>query len=362
MTPREEAGSGIRGSIGQRALLAFTLVFTACGMRSALLTSSPDGSGSGGSPGGVAGAGGIAVNGSGGHTASGGSTSADAGTVAGHGGSSTGGHTSTGPSVGGSTTVARGGGGGNSAGGTSSGGNGGGGRGGGSGGNSAGGGSSGGYGCGGRGSGGSGGRPGTGGITTSRDGAVTPDAFVFADAMLPGAPTIDPNSGYATVHAGTVVLSGYVTSSAGGSGSSISLTCNKDSFCASGTVGASTTYNSWANTGFNVNQAQSGGSGSTGSIALVGSTMSISYVNHAGSSLELELWDSSSSSFWCYYLPPSTSPTTTTIPLSSLNSRCWDGSGASFASGTSITMVQLAVPGSATSEPFDYCFLGLTIQ
>jgi hypothetical protein len=196
-----------------------------------------------------------------------------------------------------------------------------------------------------------------------RDAAVTSDVRISPDAIPPGAPTIDPNSGYATVPAGTVVMSGYVTSSAGGSGSSISLTCNKDSFCASGTVGASTTYNSWANTGFNVNQPQSGGSGSTGVLDLAGSTMSISYVNHAGSTLELQLWDSSSSSYWCYYLPPSTTQTTTTIALSGLNTRCWDGSGASFVSGTSITMVQLVVPGSASNPtPFDYCFLGLTVQ
>jgi hypothetical protein len=37
--------------------------------------------------------------------------------------------------------------------------------------------------------------------------------------------------------------------------------------------------------------------------------------------------------------------------------------GMAFTSGTSITMVQLVVPGSATSvTPFDYCFLGLAVQ
>jgi hypothetical protein len=91
--------------------------------------------------------------------------------------------------------------------------------------------------------------------------------------------------------------------------------------------------------------------------------ISISYVNRAGSRLELELWDNGSSNFWCYYLPASTSPTTTTVPLSNLNTKCWDNTGTPFVSGTSITMVQLAVPGSATSvTPFDYCFLGLTVQ
>jgi hypothetical protein len=196
-----------------------------------------------------------------------------------------------------------------------------------------------------------------------RDAAVAGDSHVVGDARPPGAPTVDPSSGYATIPAGTVIMSGYVSSNAGGSGSSISLTCTDNSFCAKGTVGTSTTYNSWATTGFNVNQAQSGGSGSTGSLALVGSTMSISYVNYAGSALELELWDGSSSNYWCIYLPASTSPTTATFPLSSLNTQCWDNRGESFTSGTSITMVQLVVPGSATSTTaFDYCFLGLTVQ
>ena len=315
MTPN--ACSGTRWIIGQWATVVFALLWVACGMKTALLESAPGDSGSGVGFGGATGAGGIAVGGSGGQRSSGpavgGSTTVSFGGSGGNG-------------LGGSTTVSRGGSGGNGLGGS-----------------------------------GSGGRTGTGGTTVVlRDAGA--DVRVVADAM-PGSPTIDPNSGYATVPAGTVVMSGYVTSSAGGSGASISLTCNKDSFCASGTVGASITNNSWANTGFNVNQAQSGGSGSTGSLALVGSSISISYVNHAGSRLEFELWDSVGSSFWCTYLPASTSPTTTTIPLSSLNTKCWDGSGTSFVSGTSITMVQLVVPGSATSAtPFDYCFLGLTVQ
>ena len=69
------------------------------------------------------------------------------------------------------------------------------------------------------------------------------------------------------------------------------------------------------------------------------------------------------SNYWCIYLPASTSPTTATFPLSSLNTQCWDNRGEDFTSVTSITMVQLVVPGSATSTTaFDYCFLGLTVQ
>ena len=199
----------------------------------------------------------------------------------------------------------------------------------------------------------------TGGSTAA--GGSTTGSVPLGDAAAPGSPTINPTSGYATVPAGAVTLSGYISSSEGGSGSSISLTCNAASFCAQGTVGASATYNSWATVGFNVNQNQSGASGSTSSLVLVGSTFSISYVNHAGSSLEFQLWDGSN--YWCYYLPPATSPVTTTIPFSSLNTSCWDGKGTAFVSGTPVEIVQLTVPGSATTPtPFDYCFLGMTIQ
>jgi hypothetical protein len=184
---------------------------------------------------------------------------------------------------------------------------------------------------------------------------------VVADARPIGTPTVDPNSGYTTIATGTVVMSGYVASSVAGSGSSIGLTYTETSFCASGTVAASTTYNAWASAGFSVNQAKSGSSGSTSSLALVGSTLSITYVNRAGSPLELQLWDGSN--YWCYYLPPATSPTTTAVPFSSLNTQCWDNTGTAFSSGTAITNVQLVVPCSASkATPVDYCFLGLAVK
>jgi hypothetical protein len=87
----------------------------------------------------------------------------------------------------------------------------------------------------------------------------------------------------------------------------------------------------------------------------------VSYVNVGGSRLELQLWDGSH--YWCAYLPASKTPNTTTIPFSKLNTRCWDGTGDTFVSGTPITTVQLVVPGSATQDTtFDYCFLGLTVE
>ena len=173
-------------------------------------------------------------------------------------------------------------------------------------------------------------------------------------------PTID-DSGYVTVSAGTVVLVGFISSATAGSGSSIALTYGPSDFCASGTVSANTTYKSWANAGFTVNQNQSGASGSANSLVFSGSTISISYVNHAGSELEFQLYDGSN--YWCYILPPSTTPNTTTIPFSSLNTQCWNGLGSPFTSGTAITTVSLVVPGSnAVPTPFDFCFLGLSVN
>jgi hypothetical protein len=163
------------------------------------------------------------------------------------------------------------------------------------------------------------------------------------------------------VSAGTTILSGYVSSAEGGSGSSIELTYGSNSFCASGTVGQNSTYNCWADAGFSVNQASSGGSGSSSSLVLSGSTISVTYVNSGGSPLEFQLYDGSD--YWCYYLPAATSPNTATIPFSSLNTQCWNGLGKAFVSGTPITIVELVVPGSATSPtPFNFCFLGMTVQ
>ena len=210
--------------------------------------------------------------------------------------------------------------------------------------------------------GGNGGRQGTGGTTQLLPDAspLRPDALEVARPV--GTPTIDPNNNYLTVNAGTVTLSGTIASACAGAGSLCGGPIYTDtSFCASGTVGASSTYKSWANVGFTVNQAESGASGSTGSLPFVGSSITVSYSNKGASTLELQLWDGSN--YWCAYLPPSAGPNTVTIPFSGLNSACWDMSGKPFVSGTSIDMVQFLVPCSPTiATPFDYCFLGLTVN
>jgi hypothetical protein len=175
------------------------------------------------------------------------------------------------------------------------------------------------------------------------------------------APPTVSDSGYVSLSAGTVVMVGYIVSSTAGSGSSITLTYGKTDFCASGTVAPNSTYKSWANAGFTVNQAQSGASGSSNSLVLSGSTISVSYSDKGGSQLQFQLYDGSN--YWCYMLPPSTGPTTVTLPFSKLNTQCWDGAGRPFVSGTAITSVSIVVPGSgSTATPYSFCFLGLTVN
>lgn len=343
MTSGQDVDSMTRGLPCAGSAVVFGFFLVACGMRTSMSANSADAHGSNESQGGSAGTSTMVLppGGSGGATTlahgSGGST------MLGYGGATTVGHGGSGGSLAGASGGV--GGGSVGRGGSITGGTGG----------------RGGSGTGGRG-GGSGGQAGTGGTPVIiRDGSADGDARGTPDVATPPPPKIDVNSSYATVNAGTVILSGFITTSAGGSGSSIGLTCTATSFCAAGTVGASSTYNSWANVGFNVNQAQSGASGSLSSLPFVGSSITVSYANKGGSALELLLWDGSN--FWCSYLPPSTSPNTINIPFSSLNTKCWDGTGTAFVSGTSVEAVQLSVPGAgATTTAFDFCFLGMTVQ
>ena len=205
-----------------------------------------------------------------------------------------------------------------------------------------------------------GGTTGTGNAPATGGRSGTGGSVATGGNSAPGAPTILPD-GFVTVKTGTVVMAGHVSSYMSGSGSSIGLKYDSTSFCASGTVAADPTYNSWAGAGFNVNQAESGASGSSGSLVLTGSTASITYVNRAASTLEFQMWDGTN--FWCAYLPASPNPSTVAIPFSKLNTQCWSGAGSSFTSGTPISAVQLVVGGNASiPTPFDFCFLGLTIQ
>jgi hypothetical protein len=190
-------------------------------------------------------------------------------------------------------------------------------------------------------------------------GGVIDSGVITSDATVPGAPTIGTN-GYLSIEAGAYVLVGYVSSFVGGSSSSILLTFNSTSFCASGTVATNGSFQSYAGAGFDTDQPQSPTGWTVSSLLLSGTSMTVSFANPGDSPLELQL-NSGTNAYWCYELAGATSPVT--IPLTSFNTQCWDDDGQSFVPGTAITSIDLVVPGSATSStPYNFCFLGLTIQ
>lgn len=217
-----------------------------------------------------------------------------------------------------------------------------------------------------------GGRTSAGGATPARGGSSAGGTIAFGGSShaggspatggtaAVGTPTIDLDSGRTTIAAGNVTIIGYASGTAHGSGSWIRPTYNENSFCAVGEVEASPTYSSWAVGNLTVNQS-SQDSGSTQPLVIDGSSIAVTYENGAGSPLEFQLWDGSQ--FWCYYLPAATNPTTVTIKLSELNTKCWDNTGTAFTPGTAIVSVSLSVPCSATTAtPFDFCFLGMTVN
>jgi len=184
------------------------------------------------------------------------------------------------------------------------------------------------------------------------------DATIAPDAAGTSPPAIG-GDGYLTLDAGPYVFVGYVSSSVGGSSSTISLTYGATSFCASGVVGANETFNSWATAGFNVDQTQ-GTQATAKTLLLSASSITLAFSNQGGSPLMMQLIDQGYN-YWCYPLTGASSPAT--IPLSSFNSQCWDDSGQAFTPGTPILAIQLEVPGSDSADtPYSFCFFGMTIQ
>ncbi|HEY5374402.1 MAG TPA: hypothetical protein VIK01_12005 [Polyangiaceae bacterium] len=177
--------------------------------------------------------------------------------------------------------------------------------------------------------------------------------------LAAGTPKID-EAGYVRISTGTETLLGYVASYVGGSESSITLSYTSASFCASGTVGINSAFQSYAGAGFNVNQAQSAAGNAVDSLLLTGNSFQVRFSNSAHSPLWFQVINSSNIT-WCYDLSRAVSPVT--VPFSRLNTRCWDGTGDAFVPTTPITAIQLIVPGSAThTTPFDFCLGGLVIQ
>jgi len=67
---------------------------------------------------------------------------------------------------------------------------------------------------------------------------------------------------------------------------------------------------------------------------------------------------SGATSRWCYALAGASG--IVTIPYSSFNTACWDGTGLPYA-GEALTGVQLTVPGNGLYEtPFSFCLNSLS--
>jgi hypothetical protein len=86
----------------------------------------------------------------------------------------------------------------------------------------------------------------------------------------------------------------------------------------------------------------------------------LNYQDSGNSSLRLQLIDNTFN-YWCFDLAGAQSPVT--IALDKFNTKCWNNSGSSFQSGTSIQAIQLTVPGSnSSSVPYNFCFQGLSVN
>ncbi|MGA2449587.1 MAG: hypothetical protein ABTD50_12965 [Polyangiaceae bacterium] len=187
----------------------------------------------------------------------------------------------------------------------------------------------------------------------SRLDAGGPDATVY------GAPSVDAE-GYVSLDAGSgLVLVGEALSLC--TFQSVVTTPSTQggtALCVSGTVAASD-YE-WCQAGFDVNDPLGGDAGSL--VLPSGATsLRVYFTQEVASPLRIQLGVNSNPP-WCHYL---TGGSGQPIPLADFSTECWvDGGGGSFfEQGTAITAIHLEVPGNDVSEtPFNFCFLGLTLQ
>jgi hypothetical protein len=199
------------------------------------------------------------------------------------------------------------------------------------------------------------------GTTTLRlgnDDAVNSQLAADAsDATGYEAPSIDPQTYYLTLDAGLGLVFVGQVNHAGSPPSTIEIDTSPTSFCATGSVGQSST--DYAVAEFNVAQSPDG---SYGQVALNANTITVYFTNAGGSPLRLQLGTSSNPTTpWCYDV---TDAGATPIALTSFNTECWSNGGESFEAGTQIASIGLEVPASkdGVTTPFNFCFLGLTIQ
>jgi hypothetical protein len=123
--------------------------------------------------------------------------------------------------------------------------------------------------------------------------------------------------------------------------------------CASGTLGADTTYHSVAGVGWAINQEKA----APNPVDTVAPTGTGIAVNVAGGTAGLRVSITDGTTEWCAPLPASGMGT---VPWASFNTKCWDGSGTAYTAGTPIAKVQILLPSmAATALPFCICVVSI---
>jgi hypothetical protein len=116
----------------------------------------------------------------------------------------------------------------------------------------------------------------------------------------------------------------------------------------SGTLGpaiAANDYSGVAFVGFNLNQAM--GSATLGRVTPTGTSLQVTYTKVSGPAI-VRIQIQSGSTRWCAQLGGSP----VTIPYTTFNTACWDGSGTAYAK-QSIEQLGLVAPGGAAAVPLD---------
>lgn len=205
----------------------------------------------------------------------------------------------------------------------------------------------------------------TGDCTADAPTASTENCTTASDAT--GSFTIS-NKNYFSV--GPYAGYGYVFI-APTSDSTTSVTCanttfgpTKTALCGAGTVPQDCSYNAVAGVGFNLSQLKKGGDGSELSIADTVSTMTIEFVNTAGSGLHVQVVQNSDSGpiNYCYEASSAESPLN--LNASDFTTKCWQADDPGDAwDGTNARALQMIIPSTAAAAvPFDICVTNLTIN
>jgi len=129
--------------------------------------------------------------------------------------------------------------------------------------------------------------------------------------------------------------------------------------CAAGVVAADATYNSVAGLGFNVNQSATGNEALPVS-ATAGISVGVVISASAGDfAMRVQVVDSTGTAYcvetgsWCIECP---------ISITSFNTTCWDGRGATLTSGASIVSIHVIVPSDPFEDrPFSFCLTDASV-